>query len=245
MTNPCGLNGDLHNETDKKQLTPGGELSTMRTLFPEAEAASFDKSSGKGKDKKTEKITKVVKDTVREFVIASTNEAAAKEQKDTAANVLRSYIKEIRDRNAYNKDYQKTYRVAGIVAQAGFQYGAAVSQQDRVALPKKETDIAIIKKVVGPKFFNEHFSKDVKISIKKEVLENKETIKDLTKELLAKFGVEGLKKYFVKEEVWSINEGFDKAQYELDDATRKLLLEQITLYADLVTDASFDPKNHI
>ena len=245
MANPCGMNGSLHNDTDKTQLTPGGEVSTMRTLFPEAEEASFDKTTGKGKDKKTEKIVKKVKDTVRDFVIASTTEASAKEQKEEAAKLLRAYVGEIRDRNTYAGDYQKTYRVAGIVAKSGIQYGAQVAQQDRVTLPKKEEDIALIKTLVGKEFFDKQFSKDVKISIKKEVLENKAQAKELAGILLDKFGQDGLKKYFVKEEVWSVKEGFDKAQYELKDDVRKSVLGVATLYADSVVDASFDPKNHI
>jgi hypothetical protein len=245
MTNPCGMTGPLHNDTDKKQLTPGGEVSTMRTLYPEVEESSIEKTSGKGKDKKIEKIVKKVKDTVRDFVIASTNEAAAKEQKEEAAKLLRAYVGEVRDRNAYNKDYQKTYRVAGIVATSGIQYGAQVAQQDRVTLPKKEEDMAVVKKIVGKEAFEKLFSKEIKISIKKEGLENKAQSKELAQALVDKFGNDGLKKYFTKEEVWSAKEGFDKAQYDLDDATRKLLLNQVTLYADLVSDASFDPKNHI
>lgn len=245
MTNPCGMTGSLHNDTDKKQLTPSGEVSTMRTLFPDAEESSIEKSSGKGKDKKIEKIIKKVKDTVRDFVIASTNEAAAKEQKEDAAKLLRGYVSQVRDRNAYNGDYQKTYRVAGIVAASGIQYGAQVAQQDRVTLPKKEEDMAVVKKIVGKEFFEKQFSREIKISIKKEVLENKAQSKELAQALVDKFGADGLKKYFTKEEVWSVNEDFDKNQYDLDDATRKLLLNEVTLYADLVTDASFDPKNHI
>ena len=123
--------------------------------------------------------------------------------------------------------------------------GAQVAQQDRVTLPKKEEDIAVVKKLIGNESFEKLFSKEVKISIKKEVLENKAQSKELAKQLVDKFGAEGLKNFFVKEEVWTVKEGFDKAQYELDAATRKLLLNQVTLYADLVTDASFDPKNHL
>jgi hypothetical protein len=244
------MTGPLHNDTDKKQLTPGGEVSEMRNLFPaDDEETFYNKSTsvGKGKDKVTtvEKIIRKVKDTVRDFVIASTNEASWKLQKEENANLLRAYVGKIRDKNAYNNDYQKTYRVTGIVASSGLQYGASVAQQDRVTLPKKETDIAIIKKVVGDKFFNAHFSKDICIKIKKEVLENKKLSKELATDLSAKFGAEGLKKYFTKEEVWTVNDGMDKAQYELDDATRKLLREQVTFYTDLVTDATFDPKNHL
>ena len=245
MANPCGISGPLHSAPDNTQLTPSGEVSTMRTLFPEAEESTIEKTTGKGKNKKTEKLIKKVKDAVRDFVIASTNEAAAKQQKEEAAAFLRQYVKEIRDTNAYNGDYQKTYRVAGIIATSGLQYGAAVSQQDRTTLPKTEEKMKEIKELVKETFFNKQFSRDVVISIKKEILENKASAKELAQALVEKFGVEGIKKYFNKEEVWSMNEGFDKAQYELDKATREQLLGIITLYADLVVDATFDPKNHI
>jgi hypothetical protein len=247
MANPCGMTGPLHNDTDKKQLTPGGEVSTMRTLFPEAEEASFEKVTGtkKAGNLKKEKIIKKVKDTVRDFVIASSNEASAKEQKEDAAKLLREYVSTVRDRNAYSGDYNKTYRVAGIVATSGLQYGAQVAQQDRVNLPKKEEEISLIKTLVGKEFFDKQFSKEVKISIKKEVLENKAQSKELAQLLVDKLGAEGIKKFFTKEEVWTVKEGFDKAQYDLKEDVRKSLLGVATVYADLVTEASFDPKNHI
>jgi len=247
MTNPCGITGPIHSAPDVTQLTPEGAVSTMRTVYPtDAEETTYDKPTKVGKKViSVEKIVKKVKDAVRDFVQASTREAAAKEQKEEAANLLRNYVTPLRDANAYNGDYQKSYRVAGIVATTGLQYGVGVSQQDRVNLPKKETEIAAIKALVGKDFFDKMFSKDVTISIKKEVIENKATLKELSIDLVEKFGVEGLKKYFKKEEVWTVNKGFDLAQYRLEDAVRKQLLELVTMYADQVSDESFDPKNHL
>jgi hypothetical protein len=156
---------------------------------------------------------------------------------------LRAYVKPIRDTNAYAGDYQKSFRVAGIVAKSGLQYGALVAHIDRWGLPKKEVDIAALKKLVGDKFFKEHFEKEITIAIKSEVLENKVLRKELTDKLLEALGVDGLKKYFKKEEVWTVTPGLDKGQYDLDNETRTDMLESCKQYADKVEEACFDPKN--
>jgi hypothetical protein len=243
-SNPCGLNGVLHTGTDKTQLTPGGEKSTMRTVTPAADiSVTLEKVTGSGKDKKTESIQKSVIDAVREYVIASNEEMSAKERKEDAAAALRLYVKDVRDNNAYAGDYMKTYRVAGIIAKSGIQYGASLSHMDRFSIPKKEVDIAELKKLVGSKFFDEHFLKEILISIKKEVLNNKDLRKELTDKLITAFGVEGIKKYFNKEEAWSVKEGLDKDQYDLDKDTRAKFAEKCKQYADQVNEACFDPKN--
>jgi hypothetical protein len=243
-SNPCGVNGALHSAPDKTQLIASGDVSVMRNIFPtDTDEVTIEKTSGTGKEKKVEKFIRKVKEAVREFVIACNEEKSAKEKKDDAANAIREYVKKIRDGNAYTGDYQKTYRVCGIVAKSGQQYGASSAHVDRCTCPKKETDIAAIKKLVGTKFFNEHFERELTIAIKKEVLENKDLRKELTILLLKHFGVEGIKKYFVKEEVWTIKIGMDKAQYELKNEVRQELLTLIKFYADKVDDATFDPKN--
>lgn len=243
-TNPCGLTGPIHSGPDKTQLTPEGEVSAMRNVFPtDTDEVTIEKSSGSGKNKTTETLKRKVKEAVRDYVIASNEEKSAKDRKDEAALALRAYVKPIRDTNAYAGDYQKSFRVAGIVAKSGLQYGAMVAHMDRFTLPKKEVDIAAIKKLVGTKFFNEHFEKDITIAIKSEVLDNKALRKELTDKLVETFGVDGLKKYFKKEEVWAILPGLDKGQYDLDNETRTELLESCKQYADKVEEACFDPKN--
>ena len=243
-SNPCGLNGALHTGPDKKQLTPKGEVSVMRNITPtDTDQVTVEKVTGTGKEKKTEKLVKKVKEAVREFVIASNEEKSAKERKEDAAEVIRTHVKDVRDKNAYAGDYQKTYRVCGAVARTDLQYAASSVQADRCVLPKKEVDIAAIKSLVGDKFFKDYFTREMSISIKKEVLENKDLRKELTDKLLEYFGVEGIKKYFIKEEVWSAKEGLDKGQYDLEDKVRGEFLEKIKFYADKVEEACFDPRN--
>lgn len=246
MTNPCGLTGALHSGPDNTQLTPKGEVSELRKLHPtDEDTVTIEKTIGTGKDKKTEQLVKKVKDAVREFIIYSNQEKSAKEQKDDAANALREYVKVTRDKNAYAGDYQKSYRVVGGLATSGMQYGAAVQQVDRTTCPKKESDIEAIKKLVGKKFFDQYFARELIISIKKDVLDNKDLRKELTNKLIEFFGVEGIKKYFTKEEVWAIKTGLDKGQYDLADETRVKFLEAVKFYADKVDDGCFDPKNHL
>ena len=242
--NPCGLTGPIHSGPDKTQLTPDGEVSVMRNLFPtEDQMVSFDKTSGSGKNKIVETLSRKVKEVVRDYVIASNEEKSANDRKNEAALALRAYVKPTRDTNAYAGDYQKSFRVAGIVAKSGIQYGVMVAHIDRWGLPKKEVDIAALKKLVGAEFFKKHFEKEVTIAIKPEILDNKVLRKELTDKLLEAFGVDGLQKYFKKEEVWAVLPGLDKDQYGLNNETRTEMLESCKQYADKVEEACFDPKN--
>jgi hypothetical protein len=216
----------------------------MRNIFPtETDEVTVEKVTGSGKNKVTENLTLKIKEAVRNYVIASNEEKSAQDRKNEAALALRAYVKPLRDTNAYAGDYQKTFRVAGIVAKTGLQYGAMVAHVDRFGLPKKEVDIAALKKLVGDKFFKEHFEKEITLSIKPEILDNKVLRKELTDKLLETLGVDGLKKYFKKEEVWTVLPGLDKDQYKLENEKRTEMLEFCKQYADKVEEACFDPKN--
>ena len=246
MSKACGLTGILHSDTDKTLLTPAGKVSVMRTIYPDAEVtATFEKEFKDGKNKTMLPETKKVQEAVRDFCISTANAALAAETKEDCAKALRAYVGPIRDEAAYNEDYQKTFRVAGVVAKSGTQYAASVSQVDRVSLPKKPEDMDKIKELVGPEFFKAHFNKETKISIKKEIIENKKSLKEFTELLKQIMTNDDIKKYFKMEEVWEVAEGFDKAQYELNKATREFLLQEVKMSADAVSDASFDPKNHL
>ena len=82
------------------------------------------------------------------------------------------------------------------------------------------------------------------IGIRKEVLEDRKLRRELTDKLLEAFGGEAeLKKWFVKEEAWSIKDGLAEGQYDLDEDTREQFLEQCPQYADQVKNVSYDPKD--
>jgi len=246
MSKACGLTGILHSASDKTLLTPAGEVSVMRTIYPDSEVtATYEKEFKDGKKKTMLPETKKVQEAVRDFCIATANAALAAETKEDCAKALRAYVGPIRDDNAYNGDYQKTYRVAGIVNKSGTQYAAKVSQVDKVSLPKTPEAMDRIKELVGAEFFNEHFTKEVTISIKKEIIENKKSIKELTTLLKKVMTNEDIQKYFKMEEEWGVAKGFDEAQYGLNKATIEFLLGEVKMSADAVADASFDPKNHL
>ncbi len=81
-----------------------------------------------------------------------------------------------------------------------------VAHQDRFSIPDVEEDIAVIKEIVGKEFFDKHFIRDILISIKKEVLDNRDLRKELTNKLIEVFGIEGIKKYCVHHKIGNIRE---------------------------------------
>lgn len=208
--------------------TEKGVKSTIRLLDPKASAAITIK------DDKEVEIS--IKEAVNHYVHYHEVEKSAKDQKDEAAEALRTYVGAVRDANAKDNDYQKTYRVLG-KKDGKLQYGADVSQNDKYGIPK-DADMKVIKKTLGDTTFNDLFQKTTSISIKPEIMKNEALRKELSKILVEKLGMDGLKKYFHKEEVWSVKPGTDKKQYELPEKKQKAFLESVKPSADTVKNAT-------
>lgn len=208
--------------------TEKGMKSSIRLLNPKDTAAITLKE-----DKEVEIL---IKEAVNHYVHYHEVEKSAKDQKDEAAEALRTYVGAVRDANAKDNDYQKTYRVLG-KKDGKLQYATDVSQNDKYRIPE-DADIKVIKKTLGDTTFNNLFQKETSISIKPEIMKNETLRKELSKILVEKLGMDGLKKYFHKEEAWSVKTGTDRKQYELPEEKRKAFLESVKPSADTVKNAT-------
>lgn len=167
-------------------------------------------------------VVKVGKDpialrtTVKEFQRFSLLEKSYKEQKEEKAGIIRTFVGSLRDTNALAGDYQKSYRLVAEVKDR-IEKAVTVSQVDKFSLPKKDGEMDDLKDFVGDEFFDENFEKVTTIAIKKSILNNKEKRRELSKILAEALGKEGMKKYFEKSEVWTVKDGLDQRQYQLED----------------------------
>ena len=206
--------------------TTTGEKSTVRAIDPGNTVVTDDVA------KETVEIKKAIATYVK--ALATKKEAEAEAAK--AADVIRFYTGEVRDENAIQGDYQKTYRLLGEITK-GTQLAVDVSQADRSSLTKG-TKIEDAKKELGKNLFAATFELETFIKIKDSVMKNAALRKELSKKLFDALGQEGIKTYFEKEEEWVVLSGTEKAQYKLTPAERTLLLKFVTLYADSVKDTS-------
>jgi hypothetical protein len=213
--------------------TASGKASAVRAIDPQDDAVTLEV----GKDK--EEVTEVIKTTVRDFAKASDKEKEYKAEKDQAAAFLRKYVGDMRDENALEGDYQKTYRILGPTGKGGLQYAADVSQADKFSMPKDADLIEGLKDKLDKETFDENFEKVLTIQIKPEILKNDKKRREFSKVIIEAIGVEGLQKYFQKEEVYQVKAGLDKRQYEMEEEDRESILDVVKPSADSVKNTSY------
>lgn len=213
------------NKIAGRTVTPSGNKSTARSIDPLDSSANL--SDGK-------EIS--IRDAITSFVRYDLQEKSAKDLKNEYAEVLKEYTKELRDDYAENGDYQKTFRLLGTKTKS-VQHCVDLSQNDKASMPKKEEDIEKLKEILDDKF-SEFAERDIQISIRKEVLNNRKLRTELSKKLSEAFGDE-LKNFFVKEEIWIPKKGIDQRQYELDKDTRNQMREVLKLSSDSIKNTSF------
>lgn len=245
MSKSCGITGPLHSMVRNDVKTSSGEKSVMQDVFPDTDTEVFY-SVNRGTKKKPimESIKHKVRQLVRQYVIADNLLKSAKEQAEEAAQGLRVFAREFRAERLENTGkYQQTYRINGEITKKT-QYAVSCAAQDRFSLPKKEKDVDAIREIVGKDFFKAHFERVLEIGIRKEVLEDRKLRRELTDKLIDAFGGEDeLKKWFVKDEKWTIKPGLDKDQFDLDKETREKFQEVCPQYADQIKNACYDPKD--
>jgi len=215
--------------------TASGKASAVRAVDPQDETVTIELEVGD----EIEECTEIVKGQVQAFVQASNSEKSFKEQKETAAKYLREYVTKMRDENAKEGDYQKTYRLLGPKGKSGSQFAADLSQNDKFSMPKDQTLIESLKDILDKDTFEETFEKVLTIQIKPEILKNDKKRREFSKIIVEAIGVEGLRKYFEREETYQVKKGLDKRQYEMDEDERKALFEVLTPSADTVKNTSY------
>jgi hypothetical protein len=243
MSKACGITGPLHTMVRNEVKTASGEKSKAEDVFPNADTEVFyEVNDGTKKKPVMRKVQHIVKNLIRQFVVADNNAKAAKEQADEAAQGIRVFASEFRSARHENTDrYQSSYRINGEV-KGKTQFAVQANAQDRFSLPKKDKDVDALREIVGKEFFGKFFEKVMNISIRKEVLEDRKMRRALTDKLIEALGEEGLKEWFVKSEDWTIKKGLDEGIFELDDEKREEFLAACPQYADQIKNVSYDPK---
>lgn len=244
MSKSCGITGPLHSMVRHDITTEEGNKSVMQDVFPNNSTEVFyEVNDGTAKKPVMRSVKHKIQKLIKQFVVAHNNAKAIKEQADEAAQGIRVFAKEFREERFKNTGkYKGSYRINGEKT-AATQYAVSCAAQDRFSLPKKEEDIDTIRKLVGKSFFNKYFERELNISIRKEIMEDKKQRRELTDKLIDAFGgEEELKKWFVKEEVWTVKPGLLEGQYDLDEETRQSFSDLCPQYSDQVKNASYDPK---
>jgi hypothetical protein len=221
-------------------------MATVKTGYAKAttavKTASGKDSAARAIDPKdstvvTDESTEVrVVEAVTQYVLQDTAEKAAKEAKEKSATVIRTYTGTVRDENALTGDYQKTLRVMGRQVKST-QFAVDASHMDKFSVPKSKEDIAAIKTIMGPAF-ETVFEPTVEISIKKNVMENDALRKELSQALFTALGMDGIKKYFEREETWRVKKGMAETQYSLEKKVRDALRSSVKQTSDSLKDAS-------
>jgi len=210
-------------------LTASGKKSEVRAVDPQDTQVQVDRV----------KDLQPVKEAVRLYCKANAEKKAAEKAVAKHAEVLRTYVGELRTVNAVAGDYQKSYRVVGDRRDKRI-HQADVSQQDRWN-PQKGMDLKTLRSEDATAF-DAVAEEETVISIKDEVLKNRTLRVELSKALEGALGVEGIKKYFTKETTYVVRSGMDKLQFTLP-AQQKLVLERgFKQAADAVKDASIDAE---
>ncbi len=178
-----------------------------------------------------------VRNAVNNYVKNSLLAKSAKDQADEAAAVIRVYVGAVRDENAYQGDYQKTYRVMGSDVEK-ISRATDVSQVDKFSVPKKAEEMKALREALGEDEFKTIFEQVTTIEIKKSVLNNAKLRRELSEKLVEAMGKDGIKEFFQKEDVYIVRKGMDQKQYDLAPDVRKKLLAGAKQSADAVKDAS-------
>lgn len=216
------------NKIASQPITAAGNKSTARTIDPLDSSITLEDGS-----------VVTIRDAVSSFVRYDLMEKSAKEQKEDSASILREYAEKLRDDNALNGDYQKTYRILGSKSK-DIQYAADLSQADKFSIPKKKEDIDALKDILGDQF-EDYLERDISISIRPEVMKNRKLRTELSKKLAEAFGDE-LRNYFTKEEVWATKKGIDQRQYELKETERIQMREKLVPAKDSVKNTTYSTK---
>lgn len=244
MSKACGITGPLHTFVRGDTKTAGGKKSDHEDVFPNNESeVYYPVNRGTKAKPQMEDVKHNVRELVRQFVKADAIMKSAKDDLEEAAQGLRVFGSVFREKRFKNTErYQRSYRINGPMSQK-LQYAVSCAAQNRFSMPKKDEDIDTLRKVVGKDFFKKNFTRELTVSIRKEVIEDKKKRKELTALLIKVLGgTDEFKKWFVKEEVWAIKADaeLDKYRLSLDDETREQFDEICKQYADQIKNASYD-----
>lgn len=249
---------DGYSRTSTPLKTKSGKPSSARGLKPEASIVELD--DGK---------TRLVADAVFDYVLKTALEKKAKEAAKASAEVLRTYAKAVRNANADDGDYHKTYRIFGellenarvtvdiIKTTAGQkqiesiveedvskrQYAVDATEKDSYTVPSTKEDIKALRDALGEEAFEQLFESAVIISVKKDVMDSDSLRKELSQILYEKLGTDGIKKFFDRQEVWKVKSGTAERLRYMEKDTQEKFRKVVKQAADTLKDTSEDIKD--
>lgn len=247
MSKACGITGPLHNFVRGDSKTSSGKKSDHEDVFPDKNSeVFFEVNRGTKAKPNIENVRHNVQELVRKYVKADNIMKSAKDDVEEAAEGIRVFSQIFREqRYDTTERYQRSYRINGPVS-GNLQYAVSCAAQDRFSLPKDIKKIDKIREAVGKDFFNDNFERVLSVSIRKEVIEDRKKRKELTNLLIkALGGQEEFKKWFVKDEVWSVkaDANLPKKRLDLPKETREKFDELCKQYADQIKNASYNAKD--
>jgi hypothetical protein len=181
-----------------------------------------------------------IREAVKTFVTYSKQEKEIKKNKDEKAEILRDFIKNVRDFFTKKGDFNKSYRIEE--KEGNFVYAVDIIATEKYSLPTKKEDIEKLKKELTAGIFNQFFEIDTVIRIKDLIANDKKKRNELIKTLIDILGEDKVKEYFVKEEVLNIKEDFMSKINQLSQEQKDILFKYIKPSLDMVKDTSYQIK---
>jgi len=185
---------------------------------------------------------KHVAPAVSGYVMALSEEKRIKEEKGTFATILRAFSKEVRNYFTDEKSiHRKTYRLLG-KEKNNFQYAVDATETDKFSYSDDKEDMKALRDTLGEDTFLELFEEVTEIGIKKDIMDNKDKRKELTKQLIEKFGKEGIVEYFDRKITWKLKSGLAEKKHTLSKKVQETITEKFKQAADALKDASYEVK---
>lgn len=180
----------------------------------------------------------LVTDAVKNYVDILLKEKALKNEKEKYQTTLRAFAGKVRNFFIGKGEYQKTYRIFGKKTKTR-HYAVDAQNNDKFTVPSQKEDMDNLREILGKDTFNQIFEPSVTISIKKNVMENQTMIKELSNILFkALGGAEGVRKYFEREETWSVKEGMAEKIHSFDKDVQKHFFEYVKQAEDTIKNAT-------
>lgn len=220
------LLADLKNKNTFALKTASSKKSDVRGVSAEQDAIEIEPNN-------IIKVSKVVED----FVKNDTIEKVAKKDKDTAADLIRTYASELRARCASVGNYYASLQIQGEKVR-GLQYAVNASAIDKFSAFSSSEDVKALQDEIGKDTFDSCFEKESTISIKKSVIEDASKRKELSRKLYEALGAEGIKEYFDKDDVWVSKDGLAKKFCTMKDETKEAILKYTKPSKDAIKNTS-------
>lgn len=178
---------------------------------------AFDAHAQKGTTSKkkssvqvTAEVTSKVKKAVDAYIAVKAQIATLTSEAASLGEEIVSHVQTQQDTLGLKGQYSKSMYVPGEKGQLTY------SRSDRFSVPQEEDTLSALKKLLGPKKFDEFFNYVRTISVKDDVLKSQEKLQKLA-DALEKAGI-SIPEYLDIIDVLTAVKGLDVKQFELGKA---------------------------